>query len=500
MRQRPKDEGITLVWLALTLVLLIGMAGFGTDLGWLFLNTSRAQKAVDAAALAGVVNLPGFPNLAEEDAEDAARANGYDPDGADTLIVTPLDEDRLHAELQTQVDTFFLKVLGFDHFDISREATAEYVKPVPLGSPNRCFGQDPTGGFCTANINDFWGAVSAPFTLKEDGDPYSTNCVVNSSASSCTSSNPTFSRGPGGYDGYYYAVDVPIGSSDLTVSIYDARFDERPNYPNIESADARFNPGGAGNPGVTTHFQLHDVDTSPSDPTDNPSLGGCSFDLTPNVDPSSSPQKNAWSTLCSIGSPTPGLYMLHVWSSGVGSGSNQYSVAAATSSSPQPQVYGINDMSIFSNRLTSASQLYLAEISEDHAGKKLELEFFDAGDAQGFSQMSVRDPFGNMPADCTWKVWNHDQTSQLGSGSGCSWVTSDPPTIQLFNNQWIVAVIDLPNDPEAMCDESKSVELQCFWHMDLDLSEPNERTTWRARVIGNPVRLIPNPITEEPAP
>jgi hypothetical protein len=491
MRCRRRDDGIALVWLGMTLVLLIGMAGFGTDLGWLFLNTSRAQKAVDAAALAGVVNLPGFPGLATSEAEDAARANGYDPGGADTLTVTPLDENELFAELQTQVDTFFLKVLGFDHFHVRREATAQYIKPVPLGSPNRCFGQDPTGSFCPPNINDFWAAVSAPFTRKEDGDPYSTRCLTNGSASSCSSANSTFSRGPGGYDGYYYAIDVPVDSANLEVHVFDARFDERPDYPNVETADALLPWGGGPNPGVTTHFQLHDVDTSPSDPTNNPTIGGCAMDLDPNLDPSSSPEKNAWTLLCTIGSPTPGLYMLHVWSSGEGSGTNQYSIGARTSTDPQPRVYGVNDMSIFSNNLTSASLLYLAEIEDLHAGKKLELQFFDAGDASGLSQMTVRDPFGAQASNCSYEVWNHDQTTRLGTGSGCTWTTTLADGTRVFNNQWIVALIDLPDDPADMCNEALVTNLQCFWYMELDLSDPNERTTWRARVIGNPVRLLP---------
>jgi uncharacterized membrane protein len=132
MKRWKRDDGIALVWLAITLVLLIGMAGFGLDLGWIYLNTARAQKAVDAAALAGVVNLPGFILQAESDADDAARANGYDPDGADDLAVTPLADNKLHAELRTQIAPIFLGVLGFDHFNITRESTAEYIKPIPL--------------------------------------------------------------------------------------------------------------------------------------------------------------------------------------------------------------------------------------------------------------------------------------------------------------------------------------------------------------------------------
>jgi hypothetical protein len=33
----------------------------------------------------------------------------------------------------------------------------------------------------------------------------------------------------------------------------------------------------------------------------------------------------------------------------------------------------------------------------------------------------------------------------------------------------------------------------CWWTMDLELNTPHDRTTWEARVIGNPVRLVPNP-------
>ena len=81
MRFRKQERGIALIWLALTLVVLIGMAGFGVDLGWIYLSTTRAQKAVDAAALAGVVNLPGFIAQANQDAEDAARPTAMTPAG-----------------------------------------------------------------------------------------------------------------------------------------------------------------------------------------------------------------------------------------------------------------------------------------------------------------------------------------------------------------------------------------------------------------------------------
>ena len=89
--------------------------------------------------------------------------------------------------------------------------------------------------------------------------------------------------------------------------------------------------------------------------------------------------------------------MLHVTTSGHGIASNHYSVRATPRQPPHPRVFGINDMSIWSNDLTSSSQLYLAEIEDIHAGKKLELQFYDPGDADANSWMSVISPTGARP-------------------------------------------------------------------------------------------------------
>jgi hypothetical protein len=303
--------------------------------------------------------------------------------------------------------------------------------------------------------------------------------VVPSGNSSCSSSNSDYNRG-GAYAGYYYGIEVFAGSDNLTVDIYDAMFNGRPL--DVETGDFAF--GGSGGP--TTNFTVHSVDTTPLDPTDNPAVPGCSWSLAPN---DGTFYMNEWRNLCSIGgSLTPGIYVLHVTTTGTGIASNHYSVRANVTGT-LPRVYGINDMSIWSNDLVENSQLYLAEIEEIHAGKKLELQFYDPGDADANSFMTLLSPNGAV--NCSWTVWNHNLTTQTQSpGSGpCTWQTTDESLgsdPRVYNAQWIVAVIDLPDDPADMCNGS-----DCFWKMELDLSEPTERTTWRARVIGNPVRLIP---------
>jgi hypothetical protein len=149
-------------------------------------------------------------------------------------------------------------------------------------------------------------------------------------------------------------------------------------------------------------------------------------------------------------------------------------------------------MSIWSNDLNpGGSKLYLVEVAERHAGSKLELQFFDPGDAGSNSWMTVNKPDGSggfSTPNCSWEstdYWNN----QTDSGSGaCTWQTTDTSLAdkRRFNNQWITAVINIPSDYK--CNSGAD---GCFWFMDLDLSDPTERTVWRARVIGNPVRLIP---------
>ena len=494
---RNAEEGFSLVWLALTLTVLLGMAGLAVDLGWLYLNAVRTQAAADAAALAGVVNLPGFPYTA--DAEAAVRANGYDPGGADTLVL----EDNgleLYAQLSTDVPLFFMRVLGFRNQTITRDATAQFVRPVPLGNPDNCFGGGPGTG-CSADA-DFWAAVNGQRTQVDNGDPFSTRCddiQVSGTGIVCDGGNPLYAR-RGSYTGYYYAVEVFPTTASLTVEIYDGAFQRRMSQgtqtgDNLLAGSVTINEDGEqvgdtvyhGPPTVETTFTLYRPDDTPLVPHDHrPGDAVC-----PAVT-SDMLAVNAWSQLCStIPSPTEGLYLIHVEATNPSAGSNNFAIRATSTGGETPRVYGVNDLSIWSNALSDDSELYLVEIGPEHAGKKLEIQLYDAGDAIGTadSTFSVLNPHGATPP-CSWTVWNHDftaeQTGLNGSGA-CSWIASNPDTNEgVYNGLWIRAVIDLPDDPDDMCDAG-----DCWWKMDLNLDVPTDRTTWTARVIGNPVRLLP---------
>src|SRR2546428_12075039 len=81
-RNSPSDDrGQTLAIVALMLTALFGFMGLVADIGWYELNMVRIQPAADAAALAGVVFLPGHVTRAVAAVQLGAAQHGLVPRG-----------------------------------------------------------------------------------------------------------------------------------------------------------------------------------------------------------------------------------------------------------------------------------------------------------------------------------------------------------------------------------------------------------------------------------
>ena len=93
---RPeKDGGFVLVFFALAIIALMGIAALVVDVGYWYLRGDQIQRAADAAALAGVVYMPGnaplgsASNAATNEADSVLASNGFNPsDGNLTVSVT----------------------------------------------------------------------------------------------------------------------------------------------------------------------------------------------------------------------------------------------------------------------------------------------------------------------------------------------------------------------------------------------------------------------------
>jgi hypothetical protein len=143
---RPRDDarerGQVLVIFAGGIVLFILLLAVVLDVSWYWANSLRVQRAADAAALAGAVYLPGQPGTAVTSARAEAQKNGYIHGTNATVIPTQdLSNPRqLDVSVSADVNTYFMRLIGITKITATRTSKAEYVMPVPMGSPENYYG------------------------------------------------------------------------------------------------------------------------------------------------------------------------------------------------------------------------------------------------------------------------------------------------------------------------------------------------------------------------
>ncbi len=158
-RRRRAEGGQALVVFVLLSVVLVGAVAIVTDISWLWYGNQRMQRAADAAALAGAIYLPGNTTQAYASARAEATKNGF-TNGVDGVSVTPIQDPlnrrRLIVTINGPVGAFFARAVGFTQFGSEAVSRAEYVLPVPMGSPENYYG---VGYFVATSsaTNMVWG-------------------------------------------------------------------------------------------------------------------------------------------------------------------------------------------------------------------------------------------------------------------------------------------------------------------------------------------------------
>jgi hypothetical protein len=143
-RGEPRSAGQIIVILAMSIFVLMGMVALVVDVSWYWVNSLRVQRTADAAALAGVVYLPGSPSDAFAVAKLEASKNGYTDLVSSVSITTVQDPPgngrRLNVTVSAPLNTFFMRIFGINQIPIVRTGKAEFVLPVPMGSPENYYG------------------------------------------------------------------------------------------------------------------------------------------------------------------------------------------------------------------------------------------------------------------------------------------------------------------------------------------------------------------------
>lgn len=244
-------------------------------------------------------------------------------------------------------------------------------------------------------------------------------------------------------------------------------------------------------------YTLFAADNTPLNDDDNPQVCQQTFSYnTPHANYEYLGSRR-WNTLCTIQTSDPsGRYVLRVTNGGVvlnpeGDGSNQWGLVAKYTSTSDglcdgrtdamcPRVYGKDAISVRAAAETSVASFYLAEIDREHSGKKLKLELFDPG--EGGNNIQIMKPSGTNGNTWTAATFSWKGNASTGSTSGTN-VNVIDVTNSRFNGKLIEITVDLAGyDPPTN---------NQWWQIKYSFSGTvTDRTTWSARIIGDPVHLV----------
>jgi len=490
-RIREGESGIALVQLALLTVVIMLFTAFAVDLGWFFLNANKIQRAADNAALAGVVYMPDQTPIAIDRAERVAEANGYldGDDGAALSIVPQPDgkKNQLEVTVTDTVETFFLKVIGRDTQTISRTGRAEYIRPLPMGSPQSRFGNDGQDGIdCSGPDPCFWANIHGPFTNTGMGDAFSPFCRYGTGYGADNNSGCPEGQDHRSSRGYVYAIDH--GGGAFGVQVQNGFF-EQDGGDGIRAGDNYNWCSDAPCPelnGPRTLFRVYKPDPTPL--TLEPSGMICSVALDPQPQPADLSSYD-WTPICSVLSPEPGLYTVEVLilddpvDPGDNGGLNRYSIRATGGA----KLSALGDMSIFNN-ITGTTEFFLAEVDDRYAGRTLVVELYDPGDAQEnvTNIIKLLGPGGTpWTGGCDISKREHLTTDFVfldsdAFGTECD-IDATRPTFN-YDGDWLRIEVDLPEGYSCT---------DCWWKIRYQYGGSTaDTTTWRAYISGSPVRLV----------
>ena len=126
-KRNVDNRGQALVVFVLALTVILGFAAMTIDLGLFYEDRRHLQNTADAAALAGVAELPLKPLAARQKAQDWAANNGVPASQIKKIEIrtTEVPNDTLYVELEKQFSWIFGGALGLSTNPVSAGAAAQ---------------------------------------------------------------------------------------------------------------------------------------------------------------------------------------------------------------------------------------------------------------------------------------------------------------------------------------------------------------------------------------
>lgn len=137
MKLFKKEDGATIVLVAIMMSVFLGLLALVVDVGNLYLEKAKIQKVVDAAALAGAGELPINQNQAQSMVTKTVELNKENP--SDFSIFIQNNATTIEVIANKEVELFFANTLGIENPVITASASVDLmpitsgIGAVPLG-------------------------------------------------------------------------------------------------------------------------------------------------------------------------------------------------------------------------------------------------------------------------------------------------------------------------------------------------------------------------------
>lgn len=188
----PRRRGYVAIMVALAWLVLCGFAALSFDLSRMYTRKAEAQKAADAAALAGAYGESVLTGNGTSQALTYAKANGYDTGaGAKPRARVKAGPDTAEAglyrvTLSRPEPIYFARIFFGPTMDVYATAAAEYTQKADVPVQNYGKSDGPISL-----------SVFGPNAYKYNGDPYSVKFMSAQAATDDKPNNPDYQ--PGGY-------------------------------------------------------------------------------------------------------------------------------------------------------------------------------------------------------------------------------------------------------------------------------------------------------------
>ncbi|MBK8986101.1 MAG: Tad domain-containing protein [Chloroflexi bacterium] len=223
-----KEEGQSIVLVALMMIGILAFVGIAVDVGLIFARRSQLSKAVDSAVLAAVTEVESLSLLSRADDKSAQFLNSNlplrsslatAPSPAPITFVSGAEINELGAYQYSltatwPVDLYFLSVIGLDNFDVMVSAAAAYFPITDVYASRRV----EDGALSTSNQ-----AVFGPKICSANGDPFSPDLPNWTPLSESAKYNGLYS--------YEYRILIPADypSDIVRVELFDPDSINKPN-------------------------------------------------------------------------------------------------------------------------------------------------------------------------------------------------------------------------------------------------------------------------------